>query len=121
MSFTVAERIVALRQYRLHLLHGIAEDKDIVFAHLLGDFDVGAVQRADRQRAVQRQLHVAGAGGLFAGGGDLLGDIRRRDHQFGHRHAVVGNERHFQAIFHQRIVIDLLGRLVDRVNDVFAR
>ena len=32
----------------------------------VADFDVGAVQRADGQRAVQRQLHVAGARRLHA-------------------------------------------------------
>jgi hypothetical protein len=40
---------------------------------LLADFDVGAVERADGQSAVEGELHVAGAGGLLAGGGDLLG------------------------------------------------
>jgi hypothetical protein len=42
---------------------------------LLADLDVGAVERADGERAVERQLHVAGARGLLAGGGDLLGEV----------------------------------------------
>ena len=43
-----------------------AEDEDVVVADALADLDIGAVQRADGQRAVQRQLHVAGAGRLHA-------------------------------------------------------
>ena len=34
----------------------------------LANLDVGAVQRADGQRAVHPELHVAGAGGLLARG-----------------------------------------------------
>jgi len=35
---------------------------------MLPDLDIGAVQRADGQRAVHGEFHVAGAGGFFAGG-----------------------------------------------------
>ena len=56
-----------------------AEDEDVVVADEIAQLDVGAVERADRQRAVQRHLHVAGAGGLHAGGRDLLGEIDRRE------------------------------------------
>jgi hypothetical protein len=52
--------------------------KMLSVADLLADLDVGAVEGADRERAVQRELHVAGAGGLLAGGGDLLGQVGRR-------------------------------------------
>ena len=48
-------------------------------ADALADLDIGAVQRADGQRAVQRELHVAGAGRLHAGGRDLLGQVGGRD------------------------------------------
>jgi hypothetical protein len=47
------------------------------------DLDVGAVQGADGQRAVERELHVAGARGLGAGGGDLLGQVGGRDDDLG--------------------------------------
>ena len=45
---------------------------------LLANLDVGAVERADGERAVQRELHVAGAGRLLAGGRDLLREIGGR-------------------------------------------
>ena len=41
-------------------------------ADRLADLHVGAVERADGERAVHRELHVAGAGRLLAGGRDLL-------------------------------------------------
>ena len=52
---------------------------------------------ADGERAVQRQLHVAGAGGLGAGGGDLLGEVGAGHDDLGHRDAVVGHEHHFSS------------------------
>ena len=42
------------------------------------DLDVRAIERADRERAIQRELHVAGARRLRARGRDLLREIRRR-------------------------------------------
>ena len=50
---------------------------------MLADLDVGAVERADGERAVERELHVAGARGLHAGGRDLLRQVGRRDHELG--------------------------------------
>jgi len=53
---------------RLHLLGGEAEDEDVVVTDDILDFDVGAVEGADGERAVEGHLHVAGAGGLHPGG-----------------------------------------------------
>ncbi len=76
------QRIVAFGFQRFHLFNGMTEDKDILFTHLLGNLDVRAVQRPDSERAIQRQLHIAGAGGFLTGSRNLLGDIRRRDQFF---------------------------------------
>ena len=76
-SFVVAlARIVgALLLHLADLLGAQAEDVDVVLADLFGDLDVGAVAGADGQRAVHRQLHVAGAGGLHAGRRNLLAQV----------------------------------------------
>ena len=37
------------------------------------------VPGAQRERPVHHELHVGGVRGLFAGHGDLLGDVGRRD------------------------------------------
>ena len=63
----------------------------------LADLDVGAVVGADGQRAVERELHVAGAGRLLAGQRDLLGQVGGRDELLGQRHVVVRRERHASA------------------------
>ena len=68
-----------------HLLGGQAEDEDILGADMLADLDIGAVQRADGERAVERKLHVAGAGRFHAGGRNLLGQIGRRNDRLGER------------------------------------
>lgn len=99
----------------------MAEDKDVLFADLLGDFDVRTVQRADGQRAVQGQLHVAGTGRFFTGGRDLLGNIRRRDQHFSRRNAVVRQEHHLQLVAHFRIAVDRRRHFINGKDNVFAR
>ena len=69
----------ALARRCFDLVGGQAEDEDVVGSDVLADFDVGAVERADRERAVERELHVAGAGGFHAGGRDLLGKVGRAE------------------------------------------
>ena len=41
-----------------------AEDKDVFRTHGIANLDVGAVERADGQRTIERELHIAGAGGF---------------------------------------------------------
>jgi hypothetical protein len=57
------------------LLGGQAEEEEVLLARLLGHLDGGAVARADGEGAVHHELHVAGAAGLVARGGDLVGDV----------------------------------------------
>ena len=71
------------RRRAVDLLGGQAEDEDVVVADTLDDLDIRAVQRADGQRAVQGELHVAGAGRFHPGRGDLLRQVGRRDDDFG--------------------------------------
>ena len=65
---------------------------------VLADLDIGAVQRADGDGPVERELHVAGAGGFHAGGRNLLGQVGRRHDRFGKRGAVIGREHHLQPV-----------------------
>ena len=83
------------------LLGGQAEDEDVLRADVLADLDVGAVERADGERAVERELHVAGARGLHARRRDLLGEVRGRDDRLGEAHVVVGQEHHLQQVAHR--------------------
>ena len=74
--------------------------KKLLVADQLADLDVGAVDGADGQRAVERELHVAGAGGLLAGQRDLLGQVGRRDDLLGEGDVVVGQEDDLQPAGH---------------------
>ncbi len=63
---------IAARLQRVDLGREQAEHEEILGAHFLADLDVGAVRRADGERAVHAELHVAGAGRFLARGGNLL-------------------------------------------------
>ena len=53
----------------------MAKEEKVVRSHLLPNLDIGAIQGADGQGAVEGHFHVAGAGGLHAGGGDLFREV----------------------------------------------
>ena len=97
----ICARLVAVGAALGDLLGGQAEDDDVVVADALLDLDIGAVERADGDRAVQRELHVAGAGGFHAGGRDLLGQIGRRHHDLGQADIVVRNEHDLEQAAHR--------------------
>ncbi|KAF1853432.1 hypothetical protein Lal_00041062 [Lupinus albus] len=82
-----------------------AEDEDVVRADMVLDLDVGAVQRADRQRAVEGELHVAGARGFETRRRDLLRQVGRRDDRLREAHRVVRQEHHLQAARHLGVVV----------------
>jgi hypothetical protein len=95
---------------------GQAKDENVFVAHEIAQLDIGAVERADRQRAVQRHLHVSGPGGFHARGRDLLGQIDRRDDHFGEADVVVGEKDDLELAAHRRIRVDG-PRHVDREFD----
>ena len=84
---------------------------------MVADFDIGAVERADGQRAVQRELHVAGAGGFHAGGRNLLGEVGGGNDHLGEADIVVGEEDDLQPPADRGIVVDDLGDVVDQLDD----
>ncbi len=84
---------------------------------MIADFDIGAVERADGQRAVQRQLHVAGAGGFHARGRNLFGQVGGGNDHLREADIVVRQERDLQAPGDHRIVVDDVGDVVDQLDD----
>ena len=54
------------------------------------------------------ELHVAGAGGLRAGGGDLLREVGGGDDDLGQADAVVRQEDDLQPVADQRVGVDHL-------------
>ena len=104
---------------------GQAEDEDVFETDRFADLDVGAVERADRERAVQRHFHVARAGCLHAGRGNLLGEIRRRNDGFREADVVVRQERDLEPVADIGIVVDdvrdIVGELDDQLGPRIAR
>ena len=107
--------IVALQ--RIDLLYGMAEDILIFHTGFLGDLHIGSVQSTQGHRAIEHQLHVAGAGSLCAGRRDLLRNIRSRNNILSIRTVIVLNKDNLQLIGNLRIVIDQLCNAVDIAND----
>jgi hypothetical protein len=91
---------------RIYLVGGHPEEKEVLGPHPFADFHIGAVERADGQRAVQREFHVAGARGLLAGGRDLFGQVGGRDQPFGQRDVVVRQEHDLQLVARHRIGVN---------------
>src|SRR5690349_1392331 len=82
---------------RRRLVRPQAEQEEVLLAHRVAQLDVGAVERAQRERAVQRQLHVAGAGRLLARGRDLQREVGGGNDRLRERDAVVRQERDRKA------------------------
>ena len=97
-----------------------AEDDDVVFADFLCDFDVCAVKGAEGDGTIEHEFHVAGAGGLGACKGDLLGDVGCRDDLFCEGDAVVGEEGHRDASAYERMIVDHFRHAVNEADDKFG-
>jgi len=78
---------------------------------------VGAVAGADDEAAVEDELHVAGAAGLGAGGGDVLADVGGRGDDFGFADVVVLDEDDFEEVADVFVVVDDLADVVDQMDD----
>src|SRR5690606_33153147 len=81
------------------------------------DLDIGAVERAYGQCAVERELHVSGARGFHAGRGNLLGQVGGRYHDLGDAHIVVRHEHDLQQAAHGRVAVNDLRNIVRKLDD----
>ena len=96
---------------------GQAEDKNVVFAHAIQNFHISPIERADGQRTVERELHIAGARCLGAGRGYLFGQVGCGDDALGQADAVVGDKHDLELVTHAGILIHRIGHIVDQLND----
>ena len=97
-----------------------AEDEDVLRADLIADFDIGAIQRPDGKRAVQRELHIAGTGGFFSRGRDLFAEIGGRNDPLCQRHTIVRDERDLDPVIGALIVVDNGTNVVDQFDDLLG-
>src|SRR5205085_9097525 len=62
----VSPGLVPVAPQIAHLLHREAAEEEVLGAHRVSDLDVRAVERADGEGAVERELHVARSRSLLA-------------------------------------------------------
>ena len=82
------------------MLDGIAEREVVGLTHGLEDLHVGTVERAQGQRTVHHEFHVAGAGGLLAGSRDLFRKVGCRIDAVSGLDAEVGHEHYLEKATH---------------------
>ena len=104
----------------LDLLGRGAKGVDVLVADELGDLHIGAVERAQGQRAVEHELHVGGAARLLGGQADLLGDVGGGNHALGSGDVVVLDHDNLQIGGHVGVVCDPLRQRQDQVDDVLG-
>ena len=100
------------------LIGGLSESENILLTYEFRDLHVRAVHSAQRHRAVEHELHIAGSAGFFGGQGDLLGNIRRGDQLLRHGHIVVAQHDDFEERTHLGVIVDNTAKSEDRVNDI---
>ena len=99
-----------------HLSCGKTENNTIILTNCIADLDICTIQRAQRNRTVHHELHIACAGCLFARRRNLLAYISSRIYDFANRHAEVFNEYDLHHILDALIVIDLLRDRIDETH-----
>ena len=67
----ISRLITACPQLR-HFGRSQAEEEEILRTDFLANLDIRPVERPDGERAIKRELHVAGAARFFSRGGNLL-------------------------------------------------
>src|SRR4029453_16171402 len=112
--------IAAMGAQLLHFLGLQAEDKNIILTDLLHDLDIGAIERADGQGAIHRELHVAGARGFGPGSRNVFAEIGSWDDLFRQEHPIIGQKHDLDLAAHTRVVIDHLADIVDQFNDLLG-
>ena len=113
-------RLITAGSHSAHCFGVQAEQKNVFSADSIANFNVGTVFSTYGQRAVQSELHVAGAGRFGARSGYLLGQVGGGNDEAGNRHAIVGHEHHLQPVADTCIRIDGGGDITDELDNEFG-
>ena len=112
-------RIIPSALHIRHLVGMQAEEEHVFIAQHIVHLHIGAIQSPDGQCSIHHEFHISGAGGLLAGGGNLLRHLRCRHQLFRQRHAVILQKHHLQLAAAQRIAVDLPGQHIDQADNIF--
>src|SRR5215813_10522751 len=102
-----------MRSQLVQLFRRQTENENVILANLLSNLNISAVHRADDQRAVEGEFHVAGAGSFGPGGRDLFRELGGWEDPLGQGDAVIREEYHPQQVPNVFIVVDPLSDGVD--------
>mmetsp|Transcript_57884 Transcript_57884/g.108455 ORF Transcript_57884/g.108455 Transcript_57884/m.108455 type:complete len:495 (+) Transcript_57884:347-1831(+) len=111
--------ILGLRSDASNLMLQASKDEHSVLTALLADLNVGPVHGAHNQATIHDKLHVRGSTGLRACCGDMLGDVRSRNHHLGCRNTIVWYKSNLQEVTCVWVVVDGLSDIVDELDDDF--
>ena len=106
VAVVIVPGVVAVGLECVDLVGGEAEEEEVFVAHQFPNFHVGPIESADGEGTVHGKLHVARARGFLAGGGNLLGEIRRWVDPLAKGDVVVGQKHHLEPIFDGGVVVD---------------
>ena len=113
--------VAALRGEALGLLARKAEDRNVLRADALENFDVRAVERAERHGAVHHKLHAAGAARFLSGGGDLLGNVGGGVDALPHGDAEVFHEHDLHPAAHHRVGVHEIGHGAHKADALLGK
>ena len=113
-------RTIALSEKVRHFFNSEAEDEDVVVTDFFLHFDVSAIERTNRECAVQGKLHVTRARSFGTGGRNLFGEVCCRDNLFGEGHAIVLEEHHLELALACRVSVDDGGDSVSKADDLLG-
>src|SRR5205814_652141 len=99
----------------LDLVRLQAEYEYVVGTYMLADFDIRTIERPDRQRPVEGEFHIAGAGGLHSGSRNLFRYVGGRNYRLRQADIVIGQEHDFEHVARDGIVVDELGDVIDQL------
>src|SRR4051812_12234294 len=98
--------LVTARLQRLYLGGIESEQEEVLRPDLFANLDVGAIEGANRERPIHRELHVARTRALFTRRRNLLRQIRRGDDLLRVRDVVVREVHDLESVCHVAVVID---------------
>ena len=113
-------RNVVVVLFLLNLVNGCTKDVLVLHASFLCNLYVCAVQRTQRNRAVEHQLHVAGAGGLGACGRNLLGYVCSRYQLLSVGYVVVLYKDNAQLVANLTVVFYETSDFVNQLDDALC-
>lgn len=120
VAVVVLAGIVALGFEAHHLLSCQTKEKEVLCPHFLANFHIRAISVPMVSAPLRANFHIAGAGGLFPSGGDLLRKIGSGIDHLSKRNRVVAQEYHLETAIYITVVVDHITYGINQLDDHFG-